>query len=230
LKDFLLNILFIFFPLIFYPYVHKFKPNFRIYRFLLYLLFSLSLIISMSFPVNVNGVVYDLRSVPLALGSLYGGPEVGFCLFFTAIFYRYAMEYPNPLLYAFSLLPSLVMVMLCYRKFSSITVYKKIALSVVVCTLIKLITITVYLSATNQFALIFNKPADTLKTYLLQAFVVGSCVYLIEFLNHYYHMQEELIKNEKANIISHMAASMAHEIRIRLAALPGGGPLTRTTQ
>lgn len=51
--------------------------------------------------------------------------------------------------------------------------------------------------------------------------IIAACVYLIEFLDRYYNMQEELIANEKANIVSHMAASVAHEIRNPLTTVKG---------
>jgi two-component system sporulation sensor kinase B len=222
LKDFIINILLIFSPLVFYPYLHKLKKSLRTYHFLLYFIFSLALITAMSFPVNINGVIYDFRSVPLALGFLYGGTLVGSALFLTAVTFRYFMDYPNTLLYAFSLFSSLVVVaVICYKFRSVTTVYKKVAVSVVLCTFIKLITFIIYLSATQQLALLFNKPVDTLKTYLLQGLIVAICVYLIEFLNRYYNMKEEIIKNEKASIASHIAASVAHEIRNPLTTVRG---------
>lgn len=222
LKDFILNILLIFSPLVFYPYLHKLKKKLRIYRFLLYIIFSLALITAMSFPVNINGVIYDFRSVPLAVGILYGGTIVGCALFLTAVTFRYFMDYPNTLLYTLSLFSSLVVVaVICYKFSSVITVYKKVALSVVLCIIIKLITFVIYLSATQQLKLLFDKPVDTLKTYLLQGLIVAICVYVIEFLNRYYNMKEELIKIEKVNIVSHITASVAHEIRNPLTTVRG---------
>ncbi|NRF95552.1 hypothetical protein HQN89_32450 [Paenibacillus frigoriresistens] len=40
---------------------------------LLYILFSFAQIVTMSIPINLDGLIYDFRSIPLAIGSLYGG-------------------------------------------------------------------------------------------------------------------------------------------------------------
>jgi two-component system sporulation sensor kinase B len=87
--------------------------------------------------------------------------------------------------------------------------------------LIKLITFTVFLSLTQELERLFYKPLGTLQTYLLQGLIVGLCVYLIEFLNRYFHMQEEVMKSEKTKMVSEMAASVAHEIRNPLTTVRG---------
>lgn len=220
-KDFLLNIFVIFSPLLFYPYLFKIKNSDRLYKFLLYVLFSFALILTMSFPVNINGLTYDFRSIPLAVGSLYGGPFVSLLLYLTAIFYRDLLESPDNLLYAVSLLSSFAMVFFFQKGYGSLKLYQKILVSIVVCTLIKLITFTVFLSLTQELERLFHKPLGTLQTYLLQGLIVGLCVYLIEFLNRYFHMQEEVMKSEKTKMVSEMAASVAHEIRNPLTTVRG---------
>jgi two-component system sporulation sensor kinase B len=220
-KDFLLNIFIIFSPLLFYPYLFKIKNSDRLYKFLLYILVSFSLMLTMSFPVNLNGLTYDFRSIPLAVGSLYGGPFVSLLLYLTAIFYRDLLESPNNLLYAVSLLSSFALVLFFQKGYGSLKLYQKILVSIVVCTLIKLITFTVFLSLTQELERLFYKPLGTLQTYLLQGLIVGLCVYLIEFLNRYFHMQEEVMKSEKTKMVSEMAASVAHEIRNPLTTVRG---------
>ena len=63
LKDILLIVFFIFSPLVFYPYIYKCKNNIILYRSLLAVLFSVILIIVMTVPINIQGVIYDFRSV-----------------------------------------------------------------------------------------------------------------------------------------------------------------------
>jgi two-component system sporulation sensor kinase B len=220
-KDFLLNIFIIFSPLVFYPYIHKTKSKALLYRFLLYILFSFAIIITMSFPIKLNGLIYDFRSIPLAIGSLYGGIQVSILLYLTLILYRYFMGSPYNLLYVISIIPSFIMVIFILRRYSFIKLYQKIILSVILCTVIKLITFTLYLALIQQIELLFNKPLTTLGTYVLQGLIVGLCAYLIEFLNKYIHMQEEVVKSEKINIVSEMAASVAHEIRNPLTTVRG---------
>ncbi|MDF2678990.1 MAG: histidine kinase [Brevibacillus sp.] len=222
-KDFLLNIFIIFSPLLFYPYIYKYKAQNRevLYNFFLYILFAVALVLAMSFPVNLHGLLYDFRSIPLILGSLYGGPIVSLFLYVTVASFRFAMESPYPLIYLVSVIPSFAFVLFLQRGYHARKLYQKILMAILLCTSIKLIIFSVYLSLTNQLEMLFNQPITTLETYLLQALIIGVCVYLIEFLNRYYHMQEEMIRSEKSKIVSEMAAAVAHEIRNPLTTVRG---------
>ncbi|CAM4426305.1 ATP-binding protein [Paenibacillus alkaliterrae] len=220
-KDFILNIFIIFSPLLMYPYIQKTKNKIVWFRIFIYLLFAVSLITTMSFPVNLNGLVYDFRSIPLVLGSLYGGLQVSIFLYLTLMLYSYLLGSPNDLAYMASLLPSLVIVILFLKKYASFKLSQKIAAAVTLCVLIKLLTFTIYLSLTDQFYLLLHRPMATLQTYLLQAVIIGLCVYAIEFLNKYIHMQEEYIRSEKMKMVGDMAASVAHEIRNPLTTVRG---------
>lgn len=220
-KDFLLNIFIIFSPLFFYPYIYRTKSNPLLNSAILYILFSIALILTMSFPVSLNGLTYDFRSIPLVIGSLYGGPRVSLLLFITLILNRHLMGSPHNLIYAISLLPNYIMVLLLKRGYGSLKLYQKIVVAIVLCTSIKLVTFMLYLSMTEELSRLFYQPITTIQTYLLQALIAGLCVYLIEFLNTHFRMQEEMITSEKSKIVSDMAAAVAHEIRNPLTTVRG---------
>ncbi len=227
-KDFLLNIFLILSPLVFYPYVYKTKSNIRLYQFLLYILFSMAMA-TMLFPIHLNGLIYDFRSIPFIIGSLYGGTLVSILLYCTLVLYRYILGNPNNLLYVISLLPSLFIVLFTIKRFSTLKVYQKIIVSVILCTLMKLITFTLYLTFTGRLTMLVSNVIDTLETYFLQGLIIGVCVYLIEFLNKYFQLQDEFYKSEKINMVSEMAASVAHEIRNPLTTVRGFIQLWGTT-
>jgi two-component system sporulation sensor kinase B len=175
----------------------------------------------MSVPIHLNGVIYDFRSIPLAVGSLYGGLPVSLLLYLTVCLCRYFLGSPNELIYITALLPSFVIVVFAHKIYSSLKLSYKILAAVILCALIKLITFTIYLSMTGQIELIINEPLDSLEAYVLQGIIIGLYVYLIEFLNKYFHMQEEVIRSEKMKIVGDMAASVAHEIRNPLTTVRG---------
>jgi two-component system sporulation sensor kinase B len=175
----------------------------------------------MSFPINLDGLIYDFRSIPLVLGSLYGGIPVLILLYLTLILYRSFMGSPNEWIYALSIIPSLIVVVFSLRLYHSSRLYRKIILSVIFITIIKLLTFSIYLASILQIELLFTKPIATIETYILQGIIVGLCVYLIEFLNNHFHMQEEVAKSEKIMIVSEMAAAVAHEIRNPLTVIRG---------
>ncbi|MDR6879753.1 LytS/YhcK type 5TM receptor domain-containing protein [Bacillus sp. 3255] len=93
-KDFLLNIFFIFSPLTVYPYLYRSQRDVFKYRVVIALFFTLAIAASMLFPVNFNGLVYDFRSIPLLIGSLYGGIYVSMVLYAATIVCRVIIGSP----------------------------------------------------------------------------------------------------------------------------------------
>lgn len=220
-KDFLLNIFLIFSPLVFYPYIFRVKGRLLLYRFLLYILFAIALITTMSFPINIHGLTYDFRSIPLAIGSLYGGMPVALLLYATLLTYRYLLGSPNELVYIIALLPSLIVVYGFNKRYHTLKLRHKIIAAVLLCTSIKFIALSIYFTLIGQFELFYGKPMETLQTYLLQGVIIGIGIYLIEILGKYLYMQEEVIRSEKMKIVGDMAASVAHEIRNPLTTVRG---------
>ncbi|WP_231506192.1 ATP-binding protein [Paenibacillus sp. UNC451MF] len=220
-KDYLLNLFFIFSPLVLYPYIYKTKKKPLLYRFLIYTLFACALIVTMSFPTHLDGLLFDFRSIPLTLGSLYGGIPVSIILYITLMLYRLITGNPNNLIYIVSLAPSFVILLYYIKRYPTFKLRQKVLSAVLLCTLIKLITFATYLALTNHLELLWIEPITKIETYLLQALIAGLCVYLIEFLNTYFYMQEEVVNSEKIKIVSDMAASVAHEIRNPLTTVRG---------
>ena len=220
-KDFLLNIFLVFSPLVFYPYVYRTKNNDIVYRLLLFILFSFALTTTMLFPINLNGLIYDFRSIPMIIGSLYGGPVVSILLHGTLVLYRYFLGNPNNLFYALSVLPSLFIVLFATRRYGTLKLYQKILLSIILCTLMKLSIFSLYLTFIGSLSMLGTNLAQTLETYVIQGVIVGLCVYLIEILTKYFHLQDEVYKSEKIKLVSEMAASVAHEIRNPLTTVKG---------
>ncbi|MGO0062544.1 ATP-binding protein [Brevibacillus fluminis] len=220
-KDFLLNTFIVFSPLVLYPFIYQTKDRPWLYRFLVGCMFSFAIVVTMSFPLMIKGVTYDFRSIPLTVGCLYGGPLNSVILYVIVICYRYVLGQPLNLLYALALLPSLAIVALLWKKYQTSKPYQKIIIAVFLCTSIKLITFGVYLSVTNKVGLLLNSVPETIVSYAIQGLLVGIFVFCMEFLMRYYHLQEEMVRSEKAKIVSEMAAAVAHEIRNPLTTVRG---------
>ncbi|WP_219641148.1 sensor histidine kinase [Cohnella sp. CFH 77786] len=220
-KDFLLNMFFVASPLVFYPYILKTKNKPLLYGLFLYLVLAVSLICTMSFSVQIEGLSYDFRSVLLTVSFIYAGPFVSLLLYFTLIVCRFALGNPNNLLYAVSLLPSVILFLLLRKHYASVSAKRKTFSAALICTFIKFLTIFAYLGFLGDLVLWFKSPLDTLGTYLVQALTAAAFVCLMELANKYFVMQEEIVASEKMKIVSDIAASVAHEIRNPLTSVRG---------
>nr|WP_306812796.1 sensor histidine kinase [Paenibacillus soyae] len=192
-----------------------------VYRTLLAILFAVSIIVTMCFPVGLNGINYDLRSVPLAVGSLYGGGWVALALFGTLVLGRELLGFPDTGWYLLAMIPTYCCALLAIRCFRTTSVRWKIGIAFIMCSLIKLITLPLYYAFTDSPLNVFGDPLAMMFLYLFQGVLAGLFVYMIEFLNNYYQMQEEVVRSEKMRLVSEMAASVAHEIRNPLTAVRG---------
>jgi len=219
-KDVLLNVFLSCSPLVLYPYLIKTQNNVHLYRFLVYLVFSAALIVTMFFPITTTGLVYDFRSVPLTLGSVYGGVPVMLMLFTSLGVFRY-LTGVNGLFFVMAILPALSLFLFTIKRYRTFTLFQKISYAVIASALLKLIAYPIYLSFTDQLYLLFLEPLATLETYVIQAVLIAGCVYLMEHSHRYARLQDEIAVSAKMKIVADMAASVAHEIRNPLTAVRG---------
>lgn len=220
-KDFLLNIFLIFSPLVIYPYLYKSQSHSMKYRLWLCFFFTLAIAFAMSIPVNLNGLIYDFRSIPLIVGSLYGGIYVSMFLYAAIIVVRYLLGNPNNLIYCVSFIPTIFFIVLLLKRYRQMSLINKMIAAILVCIAVKIVSFLIYLTSVGKLDLFTANLMSSSQTYILQSIVIAVYIYLIEFQQKYIHMQEEAVHGEKMRIVSEMAASVAHEIRNPLTAVRG---------
>ncbi|MHA6482245.1 ATP-binding protein [Paenibacillus sp. strain BS8-2] len=221
LKDFLFNVLIISSPFVLYPYLHRLKDNVTTYRFFLLLLCTAALVATMSFPVYINGLSYDFRSVPLVIGSLYGGWVVSLVLYGVILIVRFVSGAPDMFYYTLALLSSFIVAWKAIKLFPKASLGFRIVIAVVTCAFIKLMAIALTLAMQDRLYILIDNAIDTLATYLFQSLIVAIGIYLIEFMRRYSQIQEEIVNTERMKLVSEIAASVAHEIRNPLTAVRG---------
>lgn len=94
MKDLLINVLFILFPLFLFQlyWTEKGKIHSRWNPVVVFFLAALSALLCLRFPVEFfPGFYFDLRQIPFILGSLYGGLQVSAWLFITIFTYRFLL-------------------------------------------------------------------------------------------------------------------------------------------
>jgi two-component system, sporulation sensor kinase B len=193
--------------------VHKFhmKP------LSIYLSSSLLLLLSLALSVQLqDGFVYDLRFIPFLLGGIYGGNRVLPWLAVTMIAVRAPM-----------LGPGLVVTMIMAILFTFVIMYMRPRWEN------KAWKTRVYWYTLMSFgysvlslwipSMIFD--FDYSSSFLVYTAVLSGSTffvfYLCEIIRTIYTLQLEAIKYEKMQVVSHLAASMSHEVRNPLTTVKG---------
>lgn len=220
LKGLLLNLLFILLIVLFFNMiiVNKQKMlSLNYQRGTLALISSLLIILSLllSIPIEEN-FVYDLRFVPFLLGSLYGGKKVTLWLGTLLILVRIPIGgdgiWLTIILVIFSTAVILGLSQIFEKKSTKWRLYFTTSFAFLYSIFAFLIPSFYY-----GFQEIF--------TFFIYSFVLTSSTffvtYLSELLRTTYILQLEAIKNEKIEIVSHLAASISHEVRNPLTSVKG---------
>lgn len=180
---------------------------------------AISILWCMVFPLDqFDTFILDLRQVPIIIGSLYGGPIVAVGLFLLTLVTRYvffgAEGYLTFLLMYLILTPILIFFS---RKFLQLTLKRKIIRSTLVSFGFSIFTLVIvalfnisYLDANLFLKLVIFPPVS-----------MAMIIYIVEIVLNNYHLRQELIKSEKLAVISHLAASISHEVRNPLTASRG---------
>jgi len=228
-KEILLQLFIIILPIFVYQNIwlarfHTKEPKHNPY--LITVFSSFSVLLCMTFPVTADdGIQYDLRSIPLLVAILYGGYVPGIITALIAFVYRFYLGgdgfYPFVLSYLiYSALPYLLV-----NKWASFSRRKKILISMGVGTIRQI-------SSTSTLILvsyILQRPVSP-EVYHLDFLlpigvlhILSTCfvVFLYEDITQNSLLRHQIQQSEKLNIISELAASVAHEVRNPLTVVKG---------
>ncbi|MEG9295201.1 ATP-binding protein [Mangrovibacillus sp. Mu-81] len=174
------------------------------------------IVFTMIFPVVYSsGYVYDFKVVPIILAFMYGGSRVGFAVFGVMlaiglltdhVFLKVAINYA---IYCLLLIP----LSNWYRTFD----WKKKLVIISVFYLSIPITRSLFLFYKNETEQLHLMVSSTLIIWITLVLTI----YLIENRLEQMRIKKELIKAEKFNVVSQLAASVAHEIRNPMTTVRG---------
>ncbi|WP_018922928.1 ATP-binding protein [Salsuginibacillus kocurii] len=218
------NLFFVMIPILLY---YLFKANryetlFEQNKVLITVLLSISIILCMLFPFATDAegeFIIDLRQIPIIIGALYGGYGVGGALL--AVFAAMRLSIGGEGVYT-SMVNVVMLVAflpLLRARFFQWSHTKRI----IVVSLIAFFSVVA-----NVFGgtLLFGDPIIELaEPYITAALAqfIGTAVValLIEQMIKNQKMQRSVIQNKKLEVVSHLAASIAHEIRNPLQSIKG---------
>jgi len=174
------------------------------------------LVFTMIFPVVYSsGYVYDFKVIPIILAFLYGGKRVGVSTFFAllvmGLFTHHVWIFlvVNYAIYGVMLIP----LSKWYRRVT----WKNKMILISAFYLFIPVTRTLFLLQNNEVEQLPLVASSTLIIWITLILTI----YLIENRLEQVRIKKELIKAEKFNVVSELAASVAHEIRNPMTTVRG---------
>ncbi|HDR8072384.1 TPA: HAMP domain-containing histidine kinase [Bacillus cereus] len=220
------NLLYIFSSIFVFYFIYDNGLFLKKYKKILMVICTgIPLILCMNFPIYIDKYhIHDLRQIPILIGTLYGGLQVGITLLMMMLLFRFGF-------YGFDFLTIVVYVIILIiaavssSKFNRLNRRNKLIMSIIFSFCLALLTtfIIVILSdfpITGSYIIYFV---------LLPPIVMLFVVYVNEVLRDAVLMRAKLVKIEKMEIVSQLAASISHEVKNPLTVVKGFTQLLKTS-
>ncbi len=221
-RDLLLNVIIVLLPLLFYQYLYRWMDSGRRHAAAVFFAFVGPMLFTMTFPVHILDSAVDLRSVPLILGSLYGGPIATIFLFAAMFWYRDVVGGLNMANFFLSLLPAIVLIFAAHRRFDRFRFRQRVWTAVGICFALRIGSVLIYYGLQSGYTdALFDAFEKQFPLIIGQCALIGLHVYLLEAIRKHHRMNEEILHAEKMKVVSELAAAVAHEVRNPLTTVRG---------
>ncbi|OOZ77300.1 sporulation kinase [Bacillus cereus] len=205
------------------------KPN----RYFIMFLSSITLVLSMTYSICFGDVCgYNFHPIPIVSGFLYGG-IVGLIPAVIFVVYEWALKGIN-LLPVIEVIFLLIVPLFLSKKWSLFSRDKKLILAFMISSLYVLVSLVIgminVLLETGFTPYVSHLYSGYIFASLIMVMTMVFQVYLTEYLNENVILRTEMQKSEKLNIVSELAASVAHEVRNPLTVVRGFIQLLESTE
>lgn len=205
------------------------KPN----RYFIMFLSSITLVLSMTYSICFGDVCgYNFHPIPIVSGFLYGG-IVGLIPAVIFVVYEWALKGIN-LLPVIEVIFLLIVPLFLSKKWSLFSRDKKLILAFMISSLYVRVSLVIgminVLLETGFTPYVSHLYSGYIFASLIMVMTMVFQVYLTEYLNENAILRTEMQKSEKLNIVSELAASVAHEVRNPLTVVRGFIQLLESTE
>ncbi|HHP5737568.1 sporulation sensor histidine kinase KinB [Bacillus cereus group sp. MYBK74-2] len=205
------------------------KPN----RYFIMFLSSITLVLSMTYSICFGDVCgYNFHPISIVSGFLYGG-IVGLIPAVIFVIYEWALKGIN-LLPVIEVIFLLIVPLFLSKKWSLFSRDKKLILAFMISSLYVLVSLVIgminVLLETGFTPYVSHLYSGYIFASLIMVMTMVFQVYLTEYLNENAILRTEMQKSEKLNIVSELAASVAHEVRNPLTVVRGFIQLLESTE
>ncbi|RDI45620.1 ATP-binding protein [Falsibacillus pallidus] len=212
------QLLIVLFPmLIYHLFFHEKSIDRKRIKSKLTFILLVMIVLTMTFPIEIEkGYLYDFRVIPYFIAFFYCGRMPGMLIFMTMLAYRFFLGGTGFYVILLSYSLSTALLWFISVKYEGFTLRAKVML-VSLCYWIKTIMMSstlLLIGRTEQihFMILF---------YLTSWISLIIVVFIIENVNQQNAINEEMQHAEKLNIISQLAASVAHEVRNPMTSVNG---------
>ncbi|WP_017434546.1 ATP-binding protein [Saccharococcus caldoxylosilyticus] len=220
-KNVLLNLFFILIPVfILALWLEERNAPEKIRKYILTLAFAIIIILCMTFPINPNidaEYIYDLHQVPLWLGSLYKGPIASLFLCMVTIGYRSFFGGKEFMLTAITSVAIMIAGIALSKKFLALSSKQRILLTFLLSAVSEMLMVVLIQSFHHTLP---ASSAFWLYLPIQPISMIFTC-YLKEILYKNSVLRKRIIRAEKMEVVSHLAASISHEVRNPLTTARG---------
>ncbi|QED48127.1 ATP-binding protein [Cytobacillus dafuensis] len=219
LESLLINFFFLLVPVLIYLIFFEYR-SFTYNKFIIFVFAAITMVLCMVFPIKLEiGYIVDMRYIPFLIFALYVGYRYTFLLYIVLNITRFIIGNEGFLQsLAFSTI-ILFVVPLCHQWFIKQPPKKRI-----LCAIIVSMSTTIFYDLTLiAFIHALDREYWTLVVHTLftHALVMAVIMILIEKIIANHMARDLLFQSERIDVVSHLAASVAHEIRNPLTVTNG---------
>ncbi len=189
------------------------------FKILIFLFAFISIFLCITFPVKItDNYFYDLREIPFIIGGLYGGPVVAISLLFLTIGYRLLFGGLGIGITIITLSFLGVFSAILSKRFMEMRIRNKLFTA---CSLVVLYSVILLISCQYIYELPNTWTFVFIPILLAELIAMGVIVYLVEAICNTNYLRNRIAYSEKLEIVSHLAASISHEVRNPLTTTNG---------